>query len=426
MTLPNLPPMLPEVTAAVQKLRALPAIQKGLDLAVEQQELRIEEQIYLTEVPAPPFHEDARAAAFMELLKKYGLEDVKLTPVKGGAGNVTGVIRGTDKNGPRLVLAAHLDSVFPEGTEIKVRREGTKFHAPGISDDTDGLACLLQVIRMIQASGLKNVGEIVIGATVGEEGNGDIRGSKAMFSGNHGIDGFITVDDASPYRILHSSTGSKRFRVTFNGAGGHSFHKFGINASAIHAMCRMGNIMADWQVPEKPITTFTIGVIEGGTGVNSIAASCSTQVDLRSSDNAQLDILTERLKEAVAQAEKAENERWGASGETAVKATIEPIGDRPAGTGAPTSPVLQASRAAMDALGIELKKYSVGSTDHNIPLMLGIPATTLGGGGSEDNNHALNEWWDCTDAFLGPQLVFLTALALVGVDGTPGLLPKRG
>jgi len=416
MTTSSLPALLPEVQATIETLQAMPEVQRALALCKDEHALRVEEQVELTRIPAPPFHEDARANAFAELLRKYGLEDVQITPVKGGAGNVTGRVPGAG-NGPRLVLAAHLDSVFASDTDLTVRQEGPVYHAPGISDDTCGLAALLQFIRAMKASGLKTVGEIVICATVGEEGNGDIRGSKALFAGEHGIDGFITIDAACVGELLHSSTGSKRFRVTFEGPGGHSFLKFGAVASAIHAMNRFGAIVADWQVPSSPITTFTIGVIEGGTSVNAIASRCSAEVDLRSQANDEIDALCAKLREAVAKAEADENARWGVSGEAAVKASIEPIGDRPAGVGSPTSPVVQSVRAAMAALGIELTRYAVGSTDHNIPLMLGIPAATIGGGGAEDNNHCLTEWWDSTDAYLGPQLSLLVALALVGVPG---------
>ncbi|MDO5532932.1 M20/M25/M40 family metallo-hydrolase [Sutterella sp.] len=416
----------PAARAAMAKLVADPRVAKAVSLCREQHEERVHEQIALTEFPSPPFMEDARAEAFRNLLIQNGADEIEFMPVGGKAGNVITVLKGNGK-GPRLVMSAHLDSVFPKGTDCTVKEIDGVLHAPGISDDTCGLAALLQILRSIKGAGIPLVGDIVIAATVGEEGNGDLRGTKALWKArSQEFDGFIGIDSAAPTRILKGAMGSLRYRAVFEGPGGHSFKKFGLVASANHALCRAGAKIADLQVPEEPKTTFTVGVMGGGTSVNAIAAKAEMQIDVRSSDNEELTRTADRILGLLDEAVAEENARWGVSGGNAVRLTVEPIGHRPAGISSPESPVIQAAHAAMDALGIPLLNYAFASTDHNVPLSMGFPATTLGGGGTEANNHALTEWWDPKDAWLGPQEALLAALALVGVEGvTEPMLPRK-
>ncbi len=417
----KLPPLPNQVVEAFNQIKTFEPVIKAIAAAKDEQERTLKDQVEITEIEAAPFHEETRAKDFARRLQDLGLTNVRIDQ----EGNVIGIRPGVG-NGPRLVLAAHLDTVFPMGTDVKVRREGNKFFAPGISDDARGLAVILEVLRAIQENNIETVGDLLFIGSVGEEGNGDLRGTKYLFKTNEEhVDGFVSVDGANVNRILHGSTGSRRFRVTFEGPGGHSWSAFG-TASAIHALGRAIAKISDLQVPEEPKTTFTVGTIVGGTTVNSIAASATMEIDTRSVNNEELNKLVDRVLPLLQEAADEENARWKAEGDMQIKVKIVPIGERPAGDQKDDSPVLLAARGAMDALGIELKKYTCASTDQNVPISLGIPATTLGGGGTEGFNHNVKEWFDATDAFLGPQLALMTALSLVGIKGrSEPLLPKR-
>lgn len=417
----QLPPVLANVTAMADKLAACPDVKESLAAILRDEKLTLADQIAITEVEAPPFHEDVRAQDLVRRFKELGLTDVVVDP----EGNVIARRPGTG-TGPTLVLAAHLDTVFPAGTNVKVREENGVYHAPGISDDARGLAVNLQVLRTLQEKKIQTVGDICFVCTVGEEGNGDLRGSKYLFfkSGMH-IDGFISVDGVDIGRVLYAATGSKRYRVHFDGPGGHSWKNFGY-ASAIHAMGRAIAKIADVRPCQDPRTTFTCGTISGGTTVNSIAAHCEMELDMRSAGGKELEEVEAQILPLIEQACAEENARWGAEGDNAVRLTLEPIGHRPGGQQSDNVSVLQAARAAMNELGIELKKYDAASTDHNIAIHCGVPATTLGGGGTEGCNHNVKEWYDPKDGYLGAQLAFFTALLLVGMQGvTAPLLEKR-
>lgn len=407
---------------ALKVLGGTEAVRKMLDFIKSDDEATLKEQIEICEIPAPGFAEAERAASVMARMKAYGLTDVTIDEV----GNVVGVRPGRNPEAARIAIAAHLDTVFPAGTDVKVHKEGNRYCAPGISDDTRGLAALLSILRGLEGANIQTEGDILFVATVGEEGNGDIRGSKHLFfkSGIR-VDGFIGIDSTNPERILEAATGSQRFRVAYDGPGGHSYHKFGKLPSANHALGRLVTKIADVEVPENPRTTFTVGVLKGGTTVNAIAAHAELELDMRSNDAAELEALVAKITPFFEEACKEENRRWKVEGtEVALKTTVTKIGDRPAGMQPATSPVLQACRAAQQVLGIETR-MACASTDHNAPLSLGIPATTLGGGGVEANNHSLNEWYEPVNAWLGPQLAALSAVALVGVAGEAApLLPR--
>ena len=413
-----------DVAAAAAKLKADQRIADCLEAVKRDADLTLKDQIALTEIESPPFHETVRGQDLMRRLKELGLTEVSMD----SEGNVIGIRRGTLKGeGPHLVLAAHQDTVFPAGTDVKVRiDENGVCHAPGISDDARGLAVILQVLRTLQEKKIETVGDIYFTCTVGEEGNGDLRGSKFLFhkSGIR-IDGFISVDGVDVGRLLCAATGSKRYRIHFDGPGGHSWKDFG-TPSAIHAMGRAIAKVADVQPCPDPRSTFTCGTIAGGTTVNSIAAHCEMELDMRSAGSKELDELEAKILPLFEQACKEENARWNAEGEKAVKLRLEPNGHRPGGQQSDDSPVLQAARAAMQELGLELKRYDAASTDHNIAINCGVPATTIGGGGAEGNNHNVKEWYDPKDGWQGPQLALLMSLVLTGVAGlTEPLLPRR-
>lgn len=419
----SLPPVKPEVTEAAQKIAENPMVVEAMQAIVRDEKLTLSDQIAITEVEAPPFHEEVRGRNLMERFRALGLTDVSMD----SEGNVIAVRPGTDPEAPNLVLAAHQDTVFPAGTDVKVREENGIYHAPGISDDARGLAVNLQVLRTLQEKNIQTVGNLYFVCTVGEEGNGDLRGSKYLFhkSGLR-IDGFISVDGVDVGRLLSAATGSKRYRIHFDGPGGHSWKNFG-TPSAIHAMGRAIAKVADAQTVSDPKTTFTCGTIAGGTTVNSIAAHCEMELDMRSAGAKELDELEAQLLPLFEAACREENARWGAEGEGAVTLRLEPIGHRPGGQQSDDVSVLQAARAAMDKVGITLERYDVASTDHNIAINCGIPATTLGGGGKEGFNHNVKEWYDPKDAYLGVQLAFMTSLVLLGLDGvTKPVLERRG
>ena len=416
----EMPPLQAHVQAAVDKLTASETIKAAIEAVKRDDEKTLVDQIAITEVEAPPFHEDVRAK---DMVRRF--EELGLKATIDEEGNVLARRAGTG-NGPTLVLAAHLDTVFPAGTNPKVRKEGDRYLAPGISDDARGLAVILQVLRTLQEFKVETVGDILFVCSVGEEGNGDLRGSKYLFNKSGiQIDGFISVDGVNVNRVLRGATGSKRYRVHYDGPGGHSWNAFG-TPSAIHAIGRAIAKISDIQTKTDPKTTFTCGTIHGGTTVNSIAAHVEMELDMRSAGASELDELEAQILPIFEQAAKDENARWGYKDEDGVKLTLEPIGHRPGGSQSDDVSVLQAARGAMAALDIPLYSYAFASTDHNIAVNKGVPATTLGGGGREGFNHNVKEWYEPVDAYQGPQLAMLTSLVLVGVAGTTDpVLVKR-
>jgi len=348
--------------------------------------------ITLTEIPAPPFKEEKRGAAFLAMLRAEGLTNVE----QDAEGNVMGIRRGTGAaGGPLLVVNAHLDTVFPEGTDVRVKRAGTRLSAPGIGDDTRSLAVLLAVIRAMNEARVTTASDILFVGNVGEEGPGDLRGMKHLFlKGKYKdqIKTFISIDGTgSGASITNGATGSKRYRVTFTGPGGHSYGDFGIVSPAF----AMGNAIQKFSrmaVPASPKTTFTVGIVTGGTSVNSIPASVSMDVDMRSESPAELAKLEKTFLALMEQAVSEENAaRSTKKGNVAVDLKV--IGDRPSGQTPATSPLVTTAAAAIRALGLT-PTLSYSSTDSNIPISLGIPAITLDSGGSGDDAHAPTEWID--------------------------------
>ena len=390
-----------------------------VQLALQQIEARepeaIQEQIRLTEIPAPPFMEARRAAYYLERMREIGLSDASID----AEGNVTGLRKGTG-NGPTLLIAAHLDTVFPEAVDTTVELRDGRFYAPGIGDDARGLTALLSVIEVLNESGIETVGDIMFAGNVGEEGRGDLRGIKAIFRDHPEIDGFVSIDGVRLRRITSGGTGSRRFEFQFSGPGGHSFGAFGL-PSAIHAMGRAIAKIAEIETPALPKTTFTIGTVAGGTSVNSIAADAVFTLDMRSNDPAALIKLETQAKALAAVAE--ENARWD-NGEISVEFKL--IGDRPAGRTATESPIVQIAALAFDEIGIELRELGISSTDSNVPMSLNIPAITIAGGGNGGGSHSPGEWYSPENSHFGPQLALLITLALVGIEAvSPALLEKR-
>lgn len=419
---PKLAPITAATNAAFDKLGADAGVTRALAFLRSDDARTLKEQIELTEIPSPPFKEAVRAANFLERFKALGLADARID----AEGNVLGVRKGSG-GGPTLVVSAHLDTVFPEGTDVKVKVDGNRHAAPGIGDDARGLAAMLSVIRALDDAGLKTVGDVVFMGTVGEEELGDLRGVKAFFRDHPGIDGFISIDGIDVGRIVNSATGSRRYRIAYNGPGGHSFQAFGL-PSATHALGRAIAKIAEVRPPDQPKTTFTVGTLKGGTSVNAIAAEAELGLDMRSNEAAALAALEKQILQLAREAADEENRRWGKSGDKeTVKVDFKLVGDRPAGAGAADSPMLDVARRSIAAIGAEVKAVGSASTDSNQAISLGIPALTLGGGGEGGGAHGPGEWYAPVNAWLGPQHNLLTVVALVGLDGvTPPLLPKRG
>lgn len=412
------PAINPATEAAFGRLAAAPAVKQALDFIRAEDERTLKDQIELTEIPAPPFKESVRAAEYLKRLKALGLADARID----AEGNVIAVRKGTGR-GPVLVVSAHLDTVFPEGTDVKVKVKDNRYSAPGIYDDGRGLASLLTVVRALNQANIRTVGDIVFVGTVGEEELGDLRGVKAFFRDNRNVDGFISFDGIDISRIVNQATGSRRYRIIYTGPGGHSFSAFGL-PSATHALGRAIAKISEVRTPDSPKTTFTVGTLKGGTSVNAIAAEAELGLDMRSNSAEELKKLEERMLQLAREAAAEENARWNQK--DVIKVEFKLVGDRPAGAGSIDSPMVHAARKGIAAVGGEVKSIMASSTDSNLPISLGIPAVTLGSGGIGGGSHGPGEWYSPVNAWLGPQSQFLTIVSLVGIDGVvQPLLPKR-
>jgi acetylornithine deacetylase/succinyl-diaminopimelate desuccinylase-like protein len=340
----------------------------------------------------------------MQAFDALGLQDVRIDAV----GNVVGRRPGRSAR-PHLLLTAHLDTVFPEGTDVRVARDGHLLRGPGIGDNCRGLAVLLAVIGALRDAGVSTPGSITFAATVGEEGLGDLRGVKQLLAGESKgtVDYFVSIDGGG-LDITHVAVGSRRYRVSVKGPGGHSYGSFGI-ANPVHALGRAIAVLADFEVSAWPKTTFNVGRVGGGTSVNSIAGEAWMEVDLRSADAAALAAIDRRFDRAVDAAVEQENRRWSGRGRlTVVK---ERVGDRPAGRTPERSAIVQTAIAATRALGLPVE-LTEGSTDSNFPISLGVPAVTIGGGGEGRAAHSPGEVFDTTESWKGTQRAALLAIAL--------------
>ncbi|MEZ5345708.1 MAG: M20/M25/M40 family metallo-hydrolase [Pyrinomonadaceae bacterium] len=387
-----------------------PVVRKAFEFIKEIEPETIEEQIKLTEIPAPTFQEEKRGLYFKARFEELGLKNVRVD----AAGNVIGERMGTGgKGAPTLVLAAHLDTVFDENTELITKREGTVIKLPGISDDGRGLTLLLAIIKTLEKHDIKTFGNIYFVANVGEEGLGDLKGVRHLFGEElkGKITHFISIDGAG-LGITTGAVGSKRYRVTFSGPGGHSYGAFGL-ANPIHAVGRLIAKVSEFQTPAKPKTTFNVGMIRGGTSVNSIAAEASFDIDMRSSDPGELAKLDSLFKEKARAALDEENARWKDKGKLAMK--IELIGDRPTGVQPQDSDIVRIASSANRFMKIK-DDFDFSSTDSNLPISIGIPAITIDGGGIGKGAHSLDEQWDSKDSHIGSQRALLIVLGIVGVQ----------
>lgn len=387
-----------------ERLLRDPAVKAAMAAVIRNEPRILNEQVELCEVPAPPFKEQERGQLLRRKFEALGLKNVRADSL----GNILGERQGTAPR-PHLVFTAHLDTVFPEGTDVKTTRAGTIIKGPGIGDDCRGLAVLLGVIRALDEGRVITTGPITFVGTLGEEGLGDLRGVKHLFNESlkGQIDRFVSIDGTG-YGITDVAVGSLRYRVTFTGPGGHSYGSFGM-ANPIHALGRAIDAVADFDVPSTPKATFSVGRIGGGTSVNSIAFESWMEVDMRSADPSALASLDARFLKAVDQALTAENARWGNRGQLSVR--VDLVGNRPAGRVPEGSPVVEAAVSVTRALGLPVE-LSEGSTDANVAMSLNIPGICIDGGGIGTGAHAPREQFDSTDSWKGTQRAVLIALAL--------------
>jgi tripeptide aminopeptidase len=390
------------------QLAARADVRAVLDALKSDNAWTLEQQIALCEIPAPPFKETARGLAYKAAFEKLGLADVRVDAV----GNVLGERRGTG-GGPTVVLAGHLDTVFPEGTDVRVKNENGRLTGRGIGDDCRGLAVVLATARALQASNIRTPGTIIFVGNVGEEGPGNLRGTRHLYDKELAgkIDYFVSVDGVGD-GLTSRAVGSHRYTVTYKGRGGHSYGAFG-NPNPAHALGRAIAAIADVRVPTTPKTTFNVGIVRGGTSVNSIPFEASMDVDMRSESAASLRAVDAQVQRALRRALAAENTRWPKSDDRLALA-VDTIGIRPAGTQPDSAPIVRAARDAARALGWT-PKLSASSTDANVPIGRGLPGITIDGGGRGGGAHGLDEWYeDGPRGWLGPQWATLTVLSLAG------------
>jgi tripeptide aminopeptidase len=378
----------------------------------------VRELIALTEIPAPPFKEQARGQAFMEMLRQHGLADVEMD----AEGNVMGIRRGVSpkpagEGGPLLVVNAHLDTVFPEGTDVKVKRQGTRLSAPGIGDDTRALALMLALLRALDAANFTTPNDILFVGNVGEEGEGDLRGAKFLLQKGRykdRIKQMLAIDGGETSGITRGGVGSKRYRVAFKGPGGHSYGAFGL----VNPAFAMGSAIAKFshlEVPASPKTTYSVGVVRGGTSINSIPSEVSMDIDLRSESCAELKKIDEAFLRLVRESVDEEN-RTRSTKEGRIEAAPKVVGERPCGATAPDAPIVQAVAAAVRAFGMT-PAYTISSTDANVPMSMGIPAVTIGRGGPGGRSHSPDEWAEVEPAENARNVQVVLAILLAVANG---------
>jgi len=372
----------------MEALAKRPLVKKAMDAIIAMEGETKQDLISLTEIPAPPFKEEERAIKWAQMLRDTGIDTVWIDE----EGNAIGRRKGT-KGDRTVLIEAHLDTVFPEGTDVTVRERGDTLFAPGIVDDTRGLAVVLAIAKAINQAGIQTDADILFVGVVGEEGQGDLRGVKHLFrEGGQKIDAYIALEGGGPDRVTYQGIGSHRYRVTFKGPGGHSFGAFGLanphNAlgRAIHYFA----VDADEFTKEGIKTTYNVGVIGGGTSINSIPFESWMEVDMRSESPERIEGIDHIFQAAVKRALEEENKmkRRGAD----LTVTVDMIGDRPAGGIDPGTPLVQRAMASSKFFNVEPRTV-VGSTNANIPFSLGIPSVTIGAGGKSGGAHSLDEWW---------------------------------
>ncbi len=403
----------PAVQDEVARFAGLPEVRVAFDRFRSQESQFALWQMEATRVAAPPFGEGNRANWLAERFRELGLTDVQLDEV----GNVFGVRPGY---GSRFVaLSAHIDTVFPAATPLNIRQQGSRLYGPGVSDNGAGIAAMLAVASVLGSARISHALPFLFIGNVGEEGEGDLRGMRHVFATQRWCDSIaysVIVDGAGSDTVVAEALGSRRFEVIVRGPGGHSWSDFGA-PNPIITLARTIEVLSRTPVPASPKTTFNVGVIRGGTSVNSIPESVSMRVDLRSTSSTEIDRLEQALRGALDQAVASDNRtaaQHGARKPQVVQSEVVEIGNRPAGELPPGARLLKVIRAVDAQLG-NTAQVQRASTDANIPLSLGREAIAIGGGGSGGGAHTLQEWFDCNGRDLGLRRILLTMLTLSGV-----------
>jgi acetylornithine deacetylase/succinyl-diaminopimelate desuccinylase-like protein len=410
----------PTVQQEIARLAALPETRVAF-LAFRAEEAQFAAlQLEMARIPAPPFGEATRSEWLQERFRALGLEEVRTDDV----GNVFGIHKSRQTSKPSTqytALSAHIDTVFPAGTPLNLRQQGNRLYGPGVSDNGAGVAALLAVAAALRASKIALATPILFIGNVGEEGEGDLRGMRHIFSQACWKDSIrysLVLDGAGSDTIVAEALGSRRFEIIVRGPGGHSWSDFGI-ANPILVLARAIHSFSQTSIPSSPKTTFNVGVIRGGTSVNSIPESASMRVDIRSTSMAEMERLEASLRRALDHAvdeESRVSERRTPSQKrsSGLSCEVVPIGNRPAGELEGNARMLKVIRAVDAYLG-NAAQIQRASTDANIPLSLGREAIAIGGGGVGGGAHTLQEWFDCSGRELGLKRILLTLLALAGV-----------
>ena len=398
--------------AAAADMQSDPRVARMLEILRTGASAATEEQIRITEIPAPPFQESTRAAYMKKVLAATGLQ-----VETDDTGNVIGEFPGSSSD--IVMITAHMDTVFSAGTDVHVKHEGGRLLAPGISDNGTGLAALVAISKAFHDAKIKTRSTVLFVADVGEEGEGNLRGMKALAEAyKKRLKYVLALDGSATEYVTTAALASRRVEVTITGPGGHSWSDFGA-PNAIHAMGRGIARFVAVRIPDSPRTSFNIGEIDGGTSVNSIPASAHMKVDLRSESESELAIIEGQLRDAmklgVDEEMSAARDRGMAGGSNLLNLKITVLGVRPAGELPENSPLLAALIAADTQLGNRSRRER-SSTDANIPLSMGIPAISLGAGGRSGGAHTFDEWYDPAGRELGLQRVALTVLGVAGLE----------
>src|SRR5437660_3965994 len=411
----DMPDVAPAVQQDVARLAASPEVRSAFNWLRTQEPQLAQWQMEMARIPAPPFGESARGAWLSERFREVGLDDVRVDDV----GNVFGISPGRGKD--YVAISAHIDTVFPAGTPLNIRQQGARLYGPGVSDNGAGVTALLAVAGVLGATRVRHALPFVFIGNVGEEGEGDLRGMRHIFSTPRWKDSIaysVVLDGAGADTIVAEALGSRRFEVIVRGPGGHSWSDFGA-PNPIVVLARAIQSFAQTPVPASPKTTFNIGAIRGGTSVNSIPESASMRVDIRSTSMAEMERLERALRQsleaAIEEETRATEGRLASSRKpSGLSSEIVVIGNRPAGELDPNARILQVIRAVDSHLG-NAAQIQRASTDANIPLSLGREAIAIGGGGAGGGARTLQEWFDCSGRELGLKRILLAALALAGV-----------
>ncbi len=403
----------PPVQEEVARLAGSPEVRAAFDSFRSQESQFVQWQMEATRVPAPPFGEAARGLWLADRFRELGLTDVQVDEV----GNVFGIRTGY---GSRYVaLSAHIDTVFPAATPLRIRQQGSRLYGPGVADNGAGIVAMLAVASVLASACISHGMPFLFIGNVGEEGEGDLRGMRHVFATPRWRDAIaysVVVDGAGTDTVVAEALGSRRFEVIVRGPGGHSWSDFGA-PNPIIALARAIEAFSQTPVPASPKTTFNVGVIRGGTSVNSIPESASMRIDLRSTSMAEIDRLERALRLALEQGAASENRaaaQHGTRKPQVLQSEVLEIGNRPAGELPADARLLKVIRAVDAQLGNNAQVQRA-STDANIPLSLGREAIAIGGGGSGGGAHTLQEWFDCDGRSLGLRRILLTMLALSGV-----------